>query len=64
MTKPVVLPPALPGEGELALREVLGTEVRVSYKDGSGTLSVGFYSDEQLRDFANLLGKYKREKGE
>ena len=64
VSKPVVLPPALPGEVELALREVLGTEVRVSYKDGSGTLSVGFYSDEQLRDFANLLGKYKREKGE
>lgn len=62
--KPVKLPPALPGEVELALKEVLGTEVRVSYKDGSGTLSIGFYSDEQLRDFANLLGKYKKEKGE
>lgn len=62
--KPVALPPALPGEVELALREVLGTEVRVSYKDGSGTLSIGFYSDEQLKDFANLLGKYKKEKGE
>ena len=64
VAKPVTLPPALPGEVELALREVLGTEVRVSYKDGSGTLSIGFYSDEQLKDFANLLGKYKKEKGE
>ena len=64
VAKPVALPPALPGEVELALREVLGTEVRVSYKDGSGTLSIGFYSDEQLKDFANLLGKYKKEKGE
>ncbi len=62
--KPVKLSPALPGEVELALREVLGTEVRVTYKDGSGTLSIGFYSDEQLKDFANLLGKYKKEKGE
>ena len=64
VAKPVALPPALPGEVELALREVLGTEVRVSYKDGSGTLSIGFYSDEQLKDFANLLGKYEKEKGE
>lgn len=64
VAKPVTLPPALPGEVELALREVLGTEVRVNYKDGSGTLSIGFYSDEQLKDFANLLGKYKKEKGE
>ena len=62
--KPVTLPPALPGEVELALREVLGTEVRVNYKDGSGTLSIGFYSDEQLKDFANLLGKYTKEKSE
>ncbi|MBQ8611524.1 MAG: ParB/RepB/Spo0J family partition protein [Oscillospiraceae bacterium] len=62
--KPVKLPPALPGEVAIALKEALGTEVRVSYKDGSGTLSIGFYSDEQLRDFANLLGKYKKEKGE
>ena len=64
VTKPVTLPPALPGEVELALREVLGTEVHVNYKDGSGTLSIGFYSDEQLKDFANLLGKYTKEKGE
>ena len=64
VAKPVTLPPALPGEVELALREVLGTEVHVNYKDGSGTLSIGFYSDEQLKDFANLLGKYTKEKGE
>ncbi len=57
--KAPTLRPALPGEVELALREVLGTEVRVQYKDGKGSLTLGFYSDEQLRDFANLLGKYK-----
>ena len=55
--RPAALRPALPGEVELALREILGVEVRVQYKEGSGTLSVGFYSDEQLRDFANRLGK-------
>ncbi len=53
------LRPALPGEVELALREVLGTEVRVQYKDGKGSITLGFYSDEQLKDFANLLGEYK-----
>ncbi len=62
--KSVKLPPALPGEVELALKEALGTEVHVSYKDGAGTLSIGFYSDEQLKDFTNLLGKYKKEKSE
>lgn len=53
--------PALPGEVEIALREVLGTEVRVKYNEGKGTLLLDFYSDEQLRDFANLLGNYKKE---
>lgn len=50
--------PALAGEVELALREVLGTEVHVKYKEGRGSLQVDFYSDEQLRAFANLLGEY------
>ncbi len=60
--RPAALRPALPGEVELALREALGTEVRVQYKEGRGNLVLGFYSDEQLRDFANLLGGYRREK--
>ncbi|MBQ7860200.1 MAG: ParB/RepB/Spo0J family partition protein [Faecalibacterium sp.] len=53
--------PALPTEVELSLREVLGNEVSVAYKKGGkGTLTVHFYSDEQLKAFANLLGKYDR----
>ena len=54
--------PALPAEVELALAEALGTEIKVKYKEGKGTLQVHFYSDEQLQDFANLLGNYKKEK--
>jgi len=55
--------PALPCEVELSLQEQLGTEVDVRYKEGKGTLQVHFYSDEQLKAFANLLGKYEKEKG-
>ena len=33
----------------------------MAYKDGRGSLTVHFYSDEQLRAFANLLGRYDRE---
>lgn len=55
--------PALPGEVSAALKEALGTEIRVQYKEGKGTLSVDFYSDDQLRAFANLLGKYNKEIG-
>ena len=54
--------PALPSEVELSLKEMLGTEVRVQYKEGKGSLNVSFYSDEQLKEFANLLGKYQKEK--
>lgn len=53
--------PALPREVELSLRESLGSEVSVAYKKGRGTLTVHFYSDEQLTAFANLLGKYDKE---
>ncbi|MBQ5755178.1 MAG: ParB/RepB/Spo0J family partition protein [Oscillospiraceae bacterium] len=57
--------PALPTEVELSLKEVLGNEVSVAYKKGGkGTLTVHFYSDEQLKAFANLLGKYDRTGGE
>ncbi len=59
--KPEVLLPALPCEVELSLKEVLGTEVHVQYKEGKGSLNVHFYSDEQLKAFANLLGKYEKE---
>lgn len=61
-TQPKAPPPrpALPTEVELSLKEVLGNEVNVAYKAGKGTLTVHFYSDEQLRAFANLLGQYDR----
>lgn len=50
--------PAIAAEVEISLREVLGTEVKVDYTEGRGSLHLGFYSDEQLRAFANLLGNY------
>lgn len=53
--------PPLPCEVELSLREALGAEVHVQYKNGKGHLQVSFYSDDQLRAFANLLGKYEKE---
>lgn len=57
-------PPAprstLPTEVELSLKEVLGNEVSVAYRNGRGSLTVHFYSDEQLRAFANLLGRYDK----
>lgn len=52
--------PAIAAEVEISLRDVLGTEVKVDYTDGRGSLQIGFYSDEQLREFANLLGSYKQ----
>jgi ParB family chromosome partitioning protein len=52
--------PSLPDEVEIALKEVLGNEVKVSYKNGQGSLTVHFYSDEQLTAFANLLGGYQK----
>lgn len=44
-------------EVELSLQNALGVEVRVKYTDGRGTLSVDFYSKEQLFEFANKLGR-------
>ncbi len=54
-----LLRPALPTEVELSLAERLGTEVKVRYQDGRGSLQIHFYSDDQLRAFANLLGEYQ-----
>lgn len=53
--------PAIAAEVEISLQQALGAEVKVAYREGSGTLSVGFYSDEQLKAFANLLGQYTQE---
>ena len=50
----------LPVEVEESLKEVLGSEVNVAYHGGKGKLAVHFYSDEQLKAFANLLGKYQQ----
>ncbi len=58
--KLAALKPALPTEVELSLKEILGNEVSVAYKKGQGSLTVKFYSDEQLKAFANLLGKYDK----
>ena len=55
------LPSALPVEVEESLKQVLGSEVRVAYHDGKGKLTVNFYSDDQLKAFANLLGQYSVE---
>ena len=55
------LPSALPVEVEESLKQVLGSEVNVAYHGGKGKLTVHFYSDEQLRAFANLLGQYRME---
>lgn len=55
------LPGALPVEVEESLKQALGSEVRVAYHDGKGKLTVHFYSDDQLKAFANLLGQYSVE---
>ena len=51
----------LPVEVEESLKQALGSEVNVAYHGGKGKLTVHFYSDEQLRAFANLLGQYQNE---
>ena len=55
------LPSALPVEVEESRKQALGSEVRVAYHDGKGKLTVHFYSDDQLKAFANLLGQYNME---
>ena len=57
--EPVAAP--LPVEVEESLKQALGSEVRVAYHDGKGKLTVHFYSDDQLKAFANLLGQYSVE---
>lgn len=47
---------AVASEVELALQNALGVEVHVKYSAGKGTLSVDFYTKEQLFEFANKLG--------
>lgn len=53
---------SLPTEVECSLSESLGTQVKVIYKGGKGSLNIAFNDSEQLRAFANLLGEYNKEK--
>lgn len=53
--------PKIATELEAALKDVTGSEVRIQYKDGRGTLQIDFYSDAQLSKFAELLGQYDPE---
>lgn len=54
--RPKTLSDPVASEVELALKNALGVNVKVKYTDGKGTLSLDFYSKEQLFDFANKLG--------
>lgn len=49
--------PSIVKEVEIALSEMHGTPVRISYKDGKGSLNITFNSQEQLMELANLLEK-------
>lgn len=49
--------PTLVKEIEIALSEMHGTPVKVNYKDGKGSLTITFNSDEQFKEIANLLEK-------
>lgn len=53
--------PKIATELEAALKDVTGSEVRIQYKEGRGTLQIDFYSDAQLSKFAELLGQYDPE---
>lgn len=53
--------PKIATEIEAALKDVTGSEVRIQYKDGRGSLQIDFYSDAQLSRFAELLGQYDPE---
>ncbi len=55
------LRPTIATEVEIALQEVLGTEVKINYKNGKGRIEVNFYSDDQLKNFANRLGQITME---
>lgn len=51
--------PQIVKEVEIALREIHGTGVKITYKDGKGNLTIAFNSQEQLMELANLLEKNK-----
>ncbi len=49
--------PSIIKEVEIALSEIHGTPVKISYKNGKGSLNITFNSQEQLLELANLLEK-------
>ncbi|MBR2503934.1 MAG: ParB/RepB/Spo0J family partition protein [Oscillospiraceae bacterium] len=49
--------PSIVKEIEIALSQMHGTPVKVSYKDGKGSLTITFNSDEQLKEISKLLEK-------
>ena len=53
--------PKIAVELEAALKDVTGSEVRIQYRDGKGSLQIDFYSDAQLSRYAELLGQYDPE---
>lgn len=56
--KPTVVKPGFYTEVELALKNELGRIVKVSPKsNGKGTLTIEFYSQEELKDFAKRLSE-------
>ncbi len=60
--KKTQITPPIAKEAELSLKEVLGTEVKVTYKNGKGRIEVSFYSDDQLKEFAKILADNSEEK--
>lgn len=54
--KPIKVP-SIVKEVEIALSEMHGTPVKISYKDGRGSLNITFNSEQQLMEIANLLEK-------
>ena len=49
--------PTIVKEVEIALSEMHGTPVKITYKDGKGSLNITFNSQEQLLELANLPEK-------
>lgn len=52
--------PSIVAETEISLQEILGTKVDIKYNKGQGSLNIHFNSQEQLKEWAYLLGKYKK----
>lgn len=49
--------PNIVKEIEIALSKMHGTPVKVNYKDGKGSVTITFNSEEQFKEIANLLEK-------